>query len=153
MVNTMQCETADSIKKIKTSFIHRFGRRALVICNTHSTTAREVTFIAGVLFLRSIRYRNRFTAISSLILYFVLGVLLIAVVYTNIPRLRYKPFIAAAAGLLVAAADETHQMFVPGRGASVGDVILDTISVTAGVLALMGVRTICRKRKKRSLTL
>ena len=35
-----------------------------------------------------------------------------------------------------AATDEFHQSFVPSRGASVGDVLVDTLGATAGILLL-----------------
>ena len=43
-----------------------------------------------------------------------------------------------AVGLAAAYAvtDELHQWFVPSRGASVWDVLLDTLGATAGVIAL-----------------
>ena len=40
---------------------------------------------------------------------------------------------------LYAASDEFHQLFVPSRGASVRDVMIDTIGGTAGLLVLWAV--------------
>ena len=40
---------------------------------------------------------------------------------------------------LYAASDEFHQLFVPSRGASVDDVLIDTIGGTAGLLVLWAV--------------
>ena len=39
-----------------------------------------------------------------------------------------------------AATDEFHQWFVPSRGASVGDILLDTLGATAGILLLWRLR-------------
>lgn len=40
--------------------------------------------------------------------------------------MRGRPYLALAACVLYAALDETHQIFVPGRGPSVFDVALDS---------------------------
>ena len=41
-------------------------------------------------------------------------------------------------GIVVASLDETMQRFVPGRGSSVRDVLIDTAGVLPGVLILYG---------------
>ena len=39
----------------------------------------------------------------------------------------------------LAASDEFHQLFVPGRSALVSDVLLDTVSATLGALGVAGI--------------
>ena len=56
----------------------------------------------------------------------------------NDPRPWSRREAAFAIGLsgAYAVTDEFHQWFVPSRGASAGDVLLDTLGATAGVLVL-----------------
>lgn len=42
-------------------------------------------------------------------------------------------------GIVVASLDETMQCFVPGRGSSVRNVLIDTAGVLPGVLILYGI--------------
>ena len=43
-------------------------------------------------------------------------------------------------GILYAASDEIHQYFVPGRTATFSDVLLDTVSLCAGMAVFIAVR-------------
>lgn len=51
--------------------------------------------------------------------------------------LRKKPWIALLWGFLIACMDETIQCFVPDRGPSFKDVMIDTSGVILGVLMLL----------------
>ena len=48
-------------------------------------------------------------------------------------------------GLIYAITDEIHQAFVPGRGALLTDVILDSIGVITGIFIAMLILEIYRK--------
>ena len=50
--------------------------------------------------------------------------------------------------------DELHQYFVPGRHASVLDVLLDSVGVLCGVLVMLGLAALIRKRSagKKTIT-
>lgn len=48
--------------------------------------------------------------------------------------------------VLYAISDELHQYFVPGRHASVLDVLLDSAGVLCGVLVMLGLAALIRKR-------
>lgn len=52
---------------------------------------------------------------------------------------------------LSAACDEFHQYFVPGRYASVADVLLDTCGGACGMLFCIAVAALHRRRKKRRI--
>lgn len=52
-------------------------------------------------------------------------------------------------GLLIAAADETIQRFVPGRSGQIMDVLLDFCGVAAGCLAALVIRRLLLWRRKR----
>jgi hypothetical protein len=49
---------------------------------------------------------------------------------------RWWTWLAWFAGTAYAASDELHQHFVPGRQASVLDVVIDAVGVVVGVLAV-----------------
>ena len=72
--------------------------------------------------------------------YAVLGVLL-TMALTD--RRRVMP--AAAIGILYAASDEIHQLFVPGRSGQLRDVLLDSAGVAAGILLAWAVGLLYQK--------
>jgi VanZ family protein len=49
---------------------------------------------------------------------------------------RWWSWLAWLAGAAYAATDELHQHFVPGRQASVLDIVIDAVGVAVGVLAV-----------------
>ncbi len=55
--------------------------------------------------------------------------------------------LALPCGFLVACVDETIQRFVPERGPSFKDVLIDTAGVTAGILILLGGYAILKYRR------
>lgn len=60
-----------------------------------------------------------------------------------------KPFpIALPCGFAIACVDETIQHFVPDRGPSFKDVLIDTSGVLLGIALLLLGYTICKKRAK-----
>lgn len=54
-----------------------------------------------------------------------------------------------AVGAAYAASDELHQAFVPGRGPGIGDVLLDSVGVLVGILAVLLLAKLIIKRKNR----
>ena len=69
--------------------------------------------------------------------FFILGILTHATFRAH--RAPYPPLLAVAAALVVATVDECIQIFVPGRGPGVLDVLLDTAGGIVGMLTLLGV--------------
>lgn len=65
-------------------------------------------------------------------LYAVLGIAAMLFTECYLPR-KKAWLLAAAVCLMYAAGDEFHQLFVPGRGAQVRDVLLDFCGSLAGV--------------------
>ena len=55
-------------------------------------------------------------------------------------------FLAFAGGFGVACVDETIQMFVPGRGPAIGDVLLDSAGVLTGLLLFLLIRHLRRNQ-------
>ena len=81
--------------------------------------------------------------------YGILGVLL-AIAFVNVPP-RWLPIgwiwvAAALISILYGASDEIHQIFVPGRCATVADWVADVFGAIVGVL---GVYLYCRRRRER----
>ena len=50
---------------------------------------------------------------------------------------------------LIAATDEFHQLFVPGRGARVTDVLIDSLGAAAGILLFLAVRRLLARPVQR----
>ena len=79
----------------------------------------------------------------------ILGVLL-AIAFVNVSP-RWLPIgwiwvAAALISILYGASDEIHQIFVPGRCATVADWVADVFGAIVGVL---GVYLYCRRRRER----
>ena len=79
----------------------------------------------------------------------VLGMLSAAAV-DSVTRLRaVRRWVPAGICLVYAATDEIHQMFVPGRGPAVTDVLLDFVGSLCGILLLFAIRRAVRQRRQR----
>lgn len=63
------------------------------------------------------------------------------------PGRRAPGLIAWALTVVYAASDELHQRFVPGRGASLDDVLLDALGAALALLLWEGVGRLRRKRQ------
>lgn len=68
-------------------------------------------------------------------IYFVLGVLIFAVVKDHAPSRKYAVWISVLFVLLYAMSDELHQAFVPGRSAELRDVLIDSVAGSVGIFA------------------
>ncbi len=64
---------------------------------------------------------------------------LAVLVFMLIKSLKNKkmPYSALFTTVFSAAADEFHQMFVPGRGSAVSDVMIDSCGAAIGIIVLM----------------
>ena len=60
--------------------------------------------------------------------------------------LQKRPWLPLLCGFLVACTDETIQCFVPDRGPSFKDVLIDTSGVTLGVLVLLAGYKISKRK-------
>lgn len=80
-----------------------------------------------------------------------LGVLALRAFHGGLGRLRQTPTVyAAIAVVLWAFSDEYHQSFVPGRDASLGDVLADTVgfALSVGIVAVWSWRAERRRRPR-----
>lgn len=79
--------------------------------------------------------------------YTILGILL-ANTYAAFGMRRWKWFLCSSgSGILYAASDEFHQLFVPGRSGQVSDVLLDGCGVLAGIALILIYRQLIRRPK------
>ena len=79
--------------------------------------------------------------------YAVMGILVFRILYCHMEKGVKRYFAAVLWVLLSAAADEIHQYFVPGRWASVSDVLLDTCGGAVGAFLCLSVLYLSEKRK------
>ena len=61
--------------------------------------------------------------------------------------LKKHRLFALGCGFLAACVDETIQLFVPGRGPRITDVLLDSVGVACGIALLLAGYTIYQKKK------
>ena len=82
--------------------------------------------------------------------FFTLGMLL-CWLWGMINSTKWKQWgMPALIGLLVACVDETIQIFVPGRGPGILDVVIDFSGVLLGLLLLQLIRTLLRKKNEQA---
>lgn len=89
---------------------------------------------------------------AHMFLYAVLGVLSMCF-FTVIAKYKppYNALYTVIFCMLYAATDELHQLFVPGRGAQVRDVVIDTCGALIGTAAfLIIMRAVNRRKAQRS---
>ena len=82
--------------------------------------------------------------------YAVLGAL-VCILAFRIPKIRDSRYFIMAFSWLItvmyAVTDEVHQAFVPGRGPSFRDVILDGLGALAGILIVLCVRFFANRNR------
>ena len=69
----------------------------------------------------------------------------------TLTTLKSKILITFAVVVLYSVSDEIHQMFVPGRAAMFGDVVIDAVGGAAGILAMVGAKAVAGKHRSRLL--
>lgn len=69
--------------------------------------------------------------------YALMGILVFRILYCHMEKGMKRYWLAVLWVFVSAAADEIHQYFVPGRWASVSDVLLDTCGGAAGAFLCM----------------
>jgi VanZ family protein len=77
-----------------------------------------------------------------------LGTMMMSAMYLTFDKKRlwlYTYIIST----LYAVSDEFHQYFVPGRACRIGDMILDSMGVTAGILVVMIICLLYKIKKRR----
>ena len=97
--------------------------------------------------VESVQFFVRKTAHFSI--FASLGALMLSAMYLtfNAKRLWLYSYLVST---LYAVSDEIHQHFISGRACMVGDMVLDSMGVMAGILVVMIIRTlyIIRRNKK-----
>ena len=99
------------------------------------TTTEAVQASGGSGLLRKIAHFTEFAALG----------MCLAWLFGMLRKNRYLPF---ALGAAAACLDETIQMFVPERGPGIGDVLLDSCGVAAGIALLYLGHTYCKKKSQ-----
>ncbi len=80
--------------------------------------------------------------------YAVLALLLFGALKSEGRRRYLTAWILA---VLYAGTDELHQIFVPGRAGRLFDVGVDSLGALAGLLILLGIRSLIHRRRSRNL--
>ena len=78
-------------------------------------------------------------------IYTLVGILLMSLMSTYKIKELDRIAVSLIVGVIYASTDEIHQVFVPGRGPLVTDVILDSIGVLTGIcIVLLVYKIICK---------
>ena len=67
-------------------------------------------------------------------LYFMVGILIMSLMSTYDLKNIKRMFISWRIGIIYAASDEFHQIFIPDRTASIFDIIIDSCGVFCGII-------------------
>jgi VanZ family protein len=81
--------------------------------------------------------------------YAILGALVTSALLQLRLTMRKRFPAAVGIGIVYAVTDEVHQLFVPGRSGSAFDLLFDGLGIFLGVLAVLGIYSAHKKRKKR----
>lgn len=86
--------------------------------------------------------------IAHFSIYTFVGVILMCLFSTYRLKDMQKLYFSSIIGIIYAISDEIHQSFIPGRLASVFDVIIDTMGVICGTLCVLLIIKIILNTKK-----
>ena len=78
--------------------------------------------------------------------YLALGVTSFSALCTYDLKRKTKAISALSLCVPYAVSDELHQLFVPGRAGRIGDVLLDSCGAVCGILLVMGVIALYKKK-------
>lgn len=78
--------------------------------------------------------------------YLILGILVMVALWTSGVSGKKGIVIALCVCILYAISDEVHQLYVPGRGGQVKDVLLDSVGAMVGIGLYEGIREFLKKR-------
>ncbi|SOC38481.1 VanZ family protein [Ureibacillus acetophenoni] len=78
-------------------------------------------------------------------LYLVLGLVVIFSLNKTGMRGTKAVLLSIAICVVFAITDEWHQLFVPGRGAQISDVLIDSCGAIVGVMSYVGIKLMVRK--------
>ena len=81
-------------------------------------------------------------------IYFLLGACVMYALFGYKLKMSIRWVLCVGICFLYASSDEIHQMFVPGRGPMISDVLLDSVGAAFGAAVLFGIYFILKKRKK-----
>ena len=116
-----------------------------------SETSGEFIYSVGKIFFKDFRvmserqqasliesYQYLVRKFAHIVIYAFLGMLTAATMLTYPMKTKNRIVCAFVISFLYAVSDELHQMFVPGRGPMFSDVLIDTVSASAGIAIIIG---------------
>lgn len=83
---------------------------------------------------------------AHVISYFILSVLIFASSYFILKSNKKAYLVAIMLSLIYAISDEVHQIFIPGRTATIRDVFIDMFGVALGMLIIMIYKKVYTKK-------
>ncbi len=87
--------------------------------------------------------------IAHFAMFSLLGITVMMMLYNVWNKLKDAMIGALAISIMYALFDELHQVFVPGRDASVKDVAIDTLGAVVGILLMCFLIAIIKRERKK----
>ena len=122
------------------------SRKITLIVTENSKTIKQKTSLEKQQILSKIETIIR--KIAHFSIYTIVGILLMTLVSTYKIKNKKQICISLIIGIIYATSDEIHQMFTPGRGPQITDVMIDSMGVLLGILLVMLLLKIYGKLKE-----
>lgn len=139
------------------ALIFFFSQQPAHISNSLSTTITEqlVETVQKIAPIEEV-YVEKFNHIvrknAHFFIYFFLGIIVFWVFNKTKIKGFHSIWIAFVFCSIYAVSDEFHQLFVPGRGAQLKDVLIDCAGAACGISLAVMIRSIAKNKKTRSKT-
>lgn len=85
---------------------------------------------------------------AHIILFCLLSILCFMVIYEIKKNIKISTLISFSITLIYACIDEIHQLFIPGRGTQIRDILIDSIGAIIGLIVINLILMLKNKIKK-----
>lgn len=132
-----------------------FSQQPAHISNDVSTTITEkivetVQKVAPIEEVQIDKFNHLVRKNAHFFIYFFLGIIVFWALNKTKIRGFHSIWIAFVFCIIYAISDELHQLFIPGRGAQVKDVLIDCAGAASGISIAAIIRSITKTKKTRS---
>lgn len=85
--------------------------------------------------------------LTHFFIYMILGILTFSAFMQNRQSVYVNMMMTMAICVIFAISDEIHQLFIPGRSGEVRDVLIDSSGAFLGVVVVLGVKGIMKRKR------
>ncbi len=105
-----------------------------IICHVIFTGFEDMTGYEQTFIVKELNYFVR--KLAHFVIYMLIGLCSYYSVGVFLEKVRHKALFTCGICFVCAAADEIHQLFVPGRDAKISDVFIDLLGAVIGMIIL-----------------